>query len=167
ARREHLVPPLMEQPQYNMLTRDRVEREYAPLYRDIGLGTTIWSPLASGLLTGKYNDGIPEGSRFSIERFQWLKERVMGEGVEDKLAKIRALAAIANELGCSMAQLALAWCLLNPNVSTVITGASRVEQVAENMKALDIAASLDESIQMRIEDVLGNRPAPPADMRDG
>ncbi|MEO0815416.1 MAG: aldo/keto reductase, partial [Myxococcota bacterium] len=104
ARREHLVPPLMEQPQYNMLTRDRVEREYAPLYRDIGLGTTIWSPLASGLLTGKYNDGIPEGSRFSIERFQWLKERVMGEGVEDKLAKIRALAAIANELGCSMAQ---------------------------------------------------------------
>ncbi|MEO1481427.1 MAG: aldo/keto reductase [Myxococcota bacterium] len=167
ARQERLIPPLMEQPQYNMLHRDRVEREYAPLYREIGLGTTIWSPLASGLLTGKYNDGIPEGSRLALERFQWLKDRVLGEDAETKLEKVRTLTGIAQELGGTMAQLAIAWCLLNPNVSTVITGASRVEQVEENLKALELYKKIDAAVVHRIAEVLGNTPEPEPDMRDG
>ncbi|MEM6531203.1 MAG: aldo/keto reductase [Myxococcota bacterium] len=167
ARQERLIPPLMEQPQYHMLHRERVEKEYVPLYREIGLGTTIWSPLASGLLTGKYNDGIPEGSRLSLERFQWLKDSVLGEGAEAKLNKVKTLTGIATELGCTMAQLALAWCLINENVSTVITGASRVEQVEENLKALKVYEDLDAGVIARIEEVLGNAPVPDRDFRDG
>src|SRR5262252_6193042 len=126
ADKHHLAKPVMEQPQYNLLHRDRVEREYARLYRDIGLGTTVWSPLASGQLTGKYNDGVPAGSRATVKGYEWLAERIVDQ---TKIAKVRKLAPIARKLGCTLAQLALAWCLKNPHVSTVITGASRASQV--------------------------------------
>jgi len=142
ARREHLIPPTMEQPEYNMFHRERVEREYARLYREIGLGTTIWSPLASGMLTGKYNNGIPEGSRMALEGYEWLRKRLNSEKGKEQIAKVRQLTTIADELGCSTAQLALAWCLKNPNVSTVITGASLGSQVQENMKALEVSNQL-------------------------
>ena len=160
ARREHLIPPLMEQPEYNMFARERVEREYAPLYREIGLGTTIWSPLASGLLTGKYNRGIPQGTRATLKGYEWLREEFESEETKQKIEKVKQLEPIAKELGCSMAQLALAWCLKNPNVSTVITGASRPEQVTENMRALDFVEKLDDQIMERIEAVLANKPKP-------
>ncbi len=160
ARREHLIPPLMEQPEYNMFTRQRVEREYAPLYRTIGLGTTVWSPLASGLLTGKYNHGAPEGTRINLEGYGWLKKWFESDETKRNIEKVKQLASISQELGISMAQLALAWCLKNPNVSTVITGASRVEQVIENMKALDVVDKLDLDVQRRIEEILQNKPEP-------
>lgn len=167
ARREHLRPPLMEQPQYNMFHRDRVEKEYAPLYRDIGLGTTIWSPLASGLLTGKYNDGVPEGSRLDMEKYSWLRERLLEtERGREKLKKVEKLAPIADDLGIAMPQLALAWCLKNPNVSTVITGASRPEQVEQNMETMEIVDKLTEDVIERIEDVLDNEPKPETDFRN-
>ncbi len=165
ARRENLIPPLMEQPQYNLLHRDRVEREYAPLYERIGLGTTIWSPLASGLLTGKYNEGIPPGTRSTVEGYEWLRSRLEGETVEEKIDRVRRLAPVAEDLGCSMAQLAIAWCLANPNVSTVITGASRAEQVEENMKALAVVERLTPEILARIEVIVGNKPEAEADWR--
>ena len=165
ARRERLTPPLMEQPQYNMLHRDRVENEYTVLYDEIGLGTTIWSPLASGLLTGKYNNGIPEGSRTTVPGYEWLRDRVEGEKALAELVKVRALAPIAEELACTQAQLALAWCLKNPNVSTVITGASRPEQVVENMRALEVVDQLTEPVMERIETILDNRPTPEKDWR--
>jgi voltage-dependent potassium channel beta subunit len=154
ARQYGLTPPTMEQPQYNMFHRERFEREYAPLYKELGYGTTIWSPLASGLLTGKYNDGIPADSRASLEGYEWLQRGITPERIE----KVRALKPIADELGASMAQFALAWCLANPNVSTVITGASRPQQVTENMKALEIAPKLTGDVLERIDEVLGNRP---------
>ncbi len=166
ARREHLIPPVMEQPQYNMLTRERVEVEYERLYSDIGLGTTIWSPLASGLLTGKYNDGVPEGSRLALPEYGWLRKRLMGAGWDEKLATVRTLQEIADELGATLSQLALAWCLMNPDVSTVITGASRPEQVRENMQALDVVAKLDDDVMVRIEEVLANEPEPELDWRN-
>jgi voltage-dependent potassium channel beta subunit len=165
ARREHLIPPLMEQPQYNMFHRERVEMEYAPLYREIGLGTTIWSPLASGLLTGKYNEGIPQGSRLGLEGHEWLRNMVLGERGTERLAKVKALAPIARDLGCTMAQMALAWCLKNPNVSSVITGATSAAQVSENMKSLEVIERLSDDVIARIEDVLRNKPRPPQDFR--
>jgi len=165
ARREHLIPPVMEQPEYNMFHRDRVESEYAPLYREIGFGTTIWSPLASGLLTGKYNDGIPQGSRLALEGHDWLKNMVLGENGPERLEKARALVPIARDLGCTMAQMALAWCLKNPNVSSVITGATSAAQVRENMKALEIVERLSDDVIARIEKVLQNKPVPPRDFR--
>ncbi len=146
AGREHLHRPLMEQPQYNLFWRERVEREYARLYEDIGLGTTIWSPLASGLLTGKYLDGVPEGSRATV--MDWLEDRLTDA---DANAKVRELKTIADELDCSLAQLSIAWCARNPNVSTVITGASSVEQVHENMAALDVLERLDDAVVERID----------------
>jgi len=155
AREHGLTPPQMEQPQYNMLHRDRVEKEYLPLYREIGLGTTIWSPLASGLLSGKYNRGMPEGTRASLPGYEWLKEYVL---TEQNIEKVKQLEPVAKSLGCSMAQLALAWCLKNPNVSTVITGATRSEQVTENMHAADFVEHLDESMMEKIEGILGNKP---------
>jgi voltage-dependent potassium channel beta subunit len=158
ARREHLIPPTMEQPQYNMFCRDRVEAEYAPLYDEIGLGTTIWSPLASGILTGKYNDGIPQGSRLSLENYQWLKPELESEAGRAKVAKVKQLTPLAEELGCTMAQLAIAWCLTNDDISTVITGASGSEQITENMAALKIAEQLTPDLQERIEKILDNRP---------
>jgi voltage-dependent potassium channel beta subunit len=161
ARREHLIPPLMEQPEYNMFHRRRVEYELAPLYRKIGLGTTIWSPLESGILTGKYNDGIPEGSRLALEGFEWLKNRL----VQEKIEKVRQMAPVAQELDCSIAQLALAWCLKNPDVSSVITGASKPEQVWENMQALEVAERLTPEVLERIEAILDNKPEPWPDYR--
>jgi len=156
ARERHLTPPQMEQPEYNMLHRDRVEREYAPLYREIGLGTTTWSPLASGLLTGKYNDGIPPGTRAALKGFEWLRDSVM---TPELVEKVKQLQPVAADLGCSMAQLALAWCLKNPNVSTVITGASRPEQVNENMKAPEVVPELTSNVMERIDAILGIKPA--------
>lgn len=165
ARRERLIPPIMEQPQYNMLHRDRVELEFAPLYEEIGMGTTIWSPLASGILTGKYNDGIPEGSRMDLENYQWLRARLESEEGRKQIEKVKKLVPVAEELGCSLAQLAIAWCLRNPRVSTVITGASRAEQVTENMKALDIYPKLTPDVLERIENILENTPEPPTNWR--
>jgi len=158
ARRERLIPPTMEQPEYNMFHRERVEKEYVPLYEDIGLGTTIWSPLASGLLTGKYNDGIPDDSRLALPSYKWLKDQIQSKNWDERIDKTRKLASIAEDLGCTMAQLALAWCLKNPNVSTVITGASKPEQVAENMEALTVEEKLTAEVMDRIEEVLDNSP---------
>lgn len=165
AGREHLIPPSMEQPQYNMFTRDRVEKEYAPLYRDFGLGTTVWSPLAGGLLTGKYERGIPPDTRASLPGYEWLRERFEGAQVEDRMAKVRRLGAIAAEIGSTPAQLALAWCLKNPNVSSVITGASRPEQVVENLQAENVSGRLTVEIMDRIETILGNTPKPDPNFR--
>ena len=156
ADRRNMHKPVTEQPQYNLFHRERVEREYARLYRDIGLGTTTWSPLASGLLTGKYNDGIPAGSRGTLEGYGWLVERVTDPA---KLAVVRRLAPIARDLGCTLAQLAIAWCLKNPNVSSVITGASRAAQLAENLKALDVSAALTPEVMARIDAAIAGEPA--------
>lgn len=147
AERHHLHKPVMEQPQYNLFERRRVEREYARLYDDIGLGLTIWSPLASGLLTGKYLDGIPDDSRAALPGYEWLRDSMRDPGATEK---VRALGGIADELGCSLAQLALAWCAANPRVSTVITGASRVEQVRDNLGAVDVLERLDDEVLARI-----------------
>jgi len=165
ARREHLIPPTMEQPQYNMFHRERVEREYAPLYKEIGLGTTIWSPLASGLLTGKYNQGIPEDSRADLEGYDWLRERFESEEVQQDIDKVIKLTPIAQEVGCTMAQLAIAWCLKNPNVSTVITGASKRNQLIENMESMNMVNKLTEDVMERIEEILANKPKPIPDFR--
>jgi aryl-alcohol dehydrogenase-like predicted oxidoreductase len=166
ARREHLIPPQMEQPQYNMFHRERVEKEYAPLYTEFGLGTTIWSPLASGLLTGKYNAGIPDGTRATLPGYEWLRQRFESDEARRNLEKVKQLQPLAQELGCSIAQLALAWCLTNSNVSTVITGASRPEQVVENMQALDVVPKLTSEVMERIEAILGNKPEPQPDFRN-
>jgi len=152
-----LTPPQMEQPQYNMLHRDRVEVEYLPLYRDIGLGTTTWSPLASGLLSGKYTNGIPAGSRASLPGYEWIRDRMINP---QSMEKVNRLSPIAKDLGCTLAQLALAWCRTNPNVSTVITGATRPEQVEENMKSLEFVPKLGPEVMERIESVLANKPLP-------
>jgi voltage-dependent potassium channel beta subunit len=165
ARREHLIPPLMEQPQYNMFHRERVESEYARLYREMGLGTTIWSPLASGLLTGKYNQGIPEGTRVTMEGYGWLREDFESEETKKNLEKVKLLVPIARDLDCSLAQLALAWCLVNPHISTVITGASKPQQVIENMKALETVEKLTPQVMNTIEDILQNKPPEESDNR--
>ena len=151
AERLGLHKPVMEQPQYNLFERTKVEREYARLYEDIGLGLTTWSPLASGLLTGKYADGIPEDSRAGLKGYGWLKDRVTDTGAN---AKVKALKDVADDLGCSLSQLAIAWCAANPNVSTVILGASRVEQLRENLGALDVIESLDDEVMARIKTVM-------------
>jgi aryl-alcohol dehydrogenase-like predicted oxidoreductase len=158
AQREHLIPPAMEQPQYNMFHRERVEKEYAPLYKKIGLGTTVWSPLASGLLTGKYNDGIPEGTRVTLPNYGWLPRDFESETTEQKIEKVNRLAPLANSLGCTLAQMSLAWCLKNTNVSTVITSASKPQQIIENMKAIEVLPLVNDAIMARIEEVLDNKP---------
>jgi voltage-dependent potassium channel beta subunit len=160
ARQFNLIPPTMEQPQYNMFHRSRFEIEYGRLYEAIGLGTTIWSPLAAGILTGKYNDGVPDNTRISLPGYEWLREMFESEEGQQRIAKTRQLSKIAEELGTNMARLAIAWCLKNPNVSTVITGASRVEQVHDNMNALDVATLLTEDVMDAIEEVLDNKPEP-------
>jgi voltage-dependent potassium channel beta subunit len=152
AERHHLHKPVMEQPQYNMFERRKVERSYTRLYDEIGLGLTTWSPLASGLLTGKYLDGIPDGSRATLPGYEWLAD-MLTSGERD--GQIRALKAIADDLDASLAQLAIAWCARNPRVSTVITGASRVEQVQQNLGALDVLGRLDDATIARIKEVLG------------
>jgi voltage-dependent potassium channel beta subunit len=148
AERHHLRKPVMEQPQYNLFTRERVEREYKRLYEDIGLGLTTWSPLASGLLTGKYLDGIPDDSRASLPGYEWMKGRMTDAAANEK---VRNLKVIADDIGCTLAQLSIAWCASNPRVSTVITGASRAEQVSENLGAVDVLEQLDEGLRARIK----------------
>jgi voltage-dependent potassium channel beta subunit len=151
ARRNNLRPPSMEQPQYNLLHRRRFEEEYAPLYKELGYGTTTFSPLSSGLLTGKYNQGIPTGSRGDLEDYAWLKDNFTNEA---KLAVTRQLGDVADDLGVSLAQMSLAWVLKNPNVSTVITGASKVSQVTENMKAAEIKNQLTDDVMARIDEII-------------
>jgi voltage-dependent potassium channel beta subunit len=148
ADRHHLHKPVVEQPEYNIFNRDKVEKEFARLYEDIGLGLTTWSPLASGLLTGKYLDGVPEGSRGALSGYEWLQHQLTNP---KRNKKVRDLKEVADKLGCSLAQLSIAWCARNKNVSTVITGASRVEQVRENMLALDVIGQLDHEIMERID----------------
>ncbi len=164
ALRLNLTPPTMEQPEYNMFHRDRFEMEYAPLYRDFGLGTTIWSPLASGVLTGKYAAGISEG-RLTLPGYEWLRKVYESEEGRQQIATVEKLRPVAADLGATLAQLALAWTLKNPNVSTVITGASRTEQVRENMKALDILPKLTEEVMQKIDEILANKPEPPRNWR--
>jgi voltage-dependent potassium channel beta subunit len=152
AERHNLHKPVMEQPQYNLLERKKVEREYARVIADYGTGLTTWSPLASGMLTGKYLDGIPEGSRGSLPGYEWLRA---GFQNPRNLEKVRALKAIADDLGCPLAQLAIAWCAANPSVSSVITGASRVEQVQENLRSLEVLERLDDEVMRRIDEAVG------------
>ena len=151
--REHdLHAPIVEQPQYNLLHRGRVEQEYAPVYRETGMGTTIWSPLASGLLTGKYNAGVPRDSRLSAPGFEWLRDLILKQpGAEQKLAAVPALAAIATQLGTTLPRLAIAWCLKNPQVSSVILGATKVSQLAENLGALAVVDQLAPAVMDRID----------------
>ena len=165
ARREHLVPPTMEQPQYNMFTRERVEKEYARLYDDIGLGLTTFSPLASGNLAGKYLEGVPKGTRLDTEGYEYLRKQLDTPRGRERIEKVKRLIPIAEELGATMAQLAIAWAVRNPRVSTVITGASRPEQITENIKALALSKRLGPDVLARIEAVLDNRPAEPTDFR--
>lgn len=162
ARREHLIPPVMEQLQYNMLHREKMEKEFLPLFRDFKLGTTVWSPLASGILSGKYNEGIPQGSRLSLKEYQWLLERYQAMKWKERSKK---LSDLAKNLGITQAQLAIAWILKNPDVSTVITGASKKEQVEQNMKALDAVQLLNEEVMQNIEEILQNKPEQEPDFR--
>ncbi|MFI5035135.1 MAG: potassium channel beta subunit family protein [Acidimicrobiales bacterium] len=148
AERHHLHKPVMEQPEYNILHRRKVEKEFARLYEDIGLGTTIWSPLASGLLTGKYLGGVPEGSRATLPGYEWLRSMLTDEARNKKVADLKV---VADELGVSLAQFSLAWCVKNPHVSTVITGASIAAQVRENMTALDVVPLLTDEIMERVD----------------
>ena len=158
ARQYNLIPPTMEQPQYSMFHRQKVEQEFAPLYETVGLGTTIFSPLYFGILTGKYNDGIPEGSRALLPGYEWMRAIVESEEGQAQIAKVRELTGIADELGTTMARLAIAWCLKNPRVSTVIMGASRVEQLHDNLQALEVAPQLTDELMARIETILNNKP---------
>ncbi|MEJ7763995.1 MAG: aldo/keto reductase [Acidimicrobiales bacterium] len=151
ADRHHLRKPVVEQPQYHLLERRRVEEEYLRLYEDEGIGLTTWSPLASGLLTGKYLEGVPEGSRGSLPGYEWLQQRLVDQ---DANAKVRRLKTISDELGCTLAQLAIAWCASNPNVSSVITGASRVSQVHENLKAAEVMPLLTPDVLVRIDEAI-------------
>jgi voltage-dependent potassium channel beta subunit len=158
ARQLGLEGPAVEQPQYNLLERSKMEVDYYTIFRNIGMGTTIWSPLASGLLTGKYNDGIPEDSRLALEGFDWLKDRTL---TEDRIERIKRLQQVADDLGTSLATMAIAWCIRNPNVTTAILGATRESQLTENLKALDVYPLMDETIMQRIEDIMQTRPVLP------
>jgi voltage-dependent potassium channel beta subunit len=154
ATRANLLGPTTEQPQYNMFHRDRVEKEYARLYDDIGLGTTIWSPLASGLLTGKYDQGPVRGTRAELPGMEWLREELVGEAARPKIEKVKKLKSVADQLGCSRAQLAIAWCLKNPHVSSAITGATKREQVTENLGALAVMGRLTPDVMKTIDRIL-------------
>lgn len=159
ARENHLIGPAMEQPQYNMLVRRKVEVEFFKLFRDYGYGTTIWSPLASGILTGKYNKGIPKGSRLTRDELTWLREKMLND---DNINKVGQLIEVAEDLGTTAANLAIAWCLKNQNVSTVITGATKLEQLKQNLTSLDVVEKLNSEVMERIEDILDNKPSMPA-----
>jgi len=153
-----LIGPSVEQPQYNLLERHKMEREYFDIFRTVGMGTTIWSPLASGLLTGKYNNGIPESSRFALEGFDWLVNRWMAE---EKLAKVKQLTEFANGLDVPVATLSIAWTIKNPNVTTTILGATKKEQLTENLKALDVLPKLTDEVLQQIDDIIGTKPVMP------
>ena len=156
AERHHLIGPTMEQPQYNLFERTKIEKDYLLLFRDFGLGTTIWSPLASGLLTGKYNNGIPEDNRLHIEGMDWLKEKTLGEN--SRIEKTKKLTLFAKELGTSVAKLAIAWTIKNPHVSTTILGASKKEQLIENLQALEVLPLLTTEVIEKIEMIVDNKP---------
>ena len=158
ARQNNLVGPTMEQPEYNLFQRHKVEVEFAQLYKTVGLGTTVWSPLAAGLLTGKYNNGIPEGSRLAIEGFEWLKDKQYSEA---KVEKIKKLLPLTEQLQCSLAALSIAWCIKNPNVSTAILGATKKEQLIENLKALEVLPQLTDAVMQQIEEVVQTKPVQP------
>jgi voltage-dependent potassium channel beta subunit len=160
ARALGVAPPTMEQPQYNLFERQKVERDYARLYQTIGLGTTTWSPLASGILTDKYRKGVPDGSRMSLSGMEWLRAELESPRGREQVQKTTQLAGIARELGITVSQLAIAWCLLNPNVSTVILGATGPEQLRENLAASEAVAKLTPEVVARIESVVGNKPPP-------
>jgi voltage-dependent potassium channel beta subunit len=153
-----LIGPSVEQPQYNLLERYKMENEYRMLFDTVGMGTTTWSPLASGLLTGKYNNGIPEDSRFSLEGFDWLRDRWM---VEDKISRVRALGQVAKELGTSQATLSIAWCIANPDVTTAILGATKKEQLLENLKALEVVPKLTPEVLQHIDEIMQTKPRLP------
>jgi aryl-alcohol dehydrogenase-like predicted oxidoreductase len=148
----------MEQTKYNLFERNKVENEFLEIYKNVGLGTTIWSPLASGLLTGKYNDGIPKGSRFALEGFDWLKDRWV---MEDKLKKVKKLGELAAKLKVTTAQLSIAWCIKNPNVSTAILGATKKQQLLDNLKALDVLPLLTPEVLEKIEGIMKTKPTLP------
>jgi voltage-dependent potassium channel beta subunit len=166
ARHQSLIPPTMEQPHYNMFHREKVEREFSRLYTEIGLGTTVFSPLASGILTGKYNDGIPPCTRLSLEGYEWLRESIESESGRQRIEKVKALTPLATKLGMTITQMAIAWCLKNPNVSSVITGASQPEQVTHNMLAIEKMDMLTPQVMQQIDGVLENKPKPISDYRD-
>lgn len=150
-----LIGPTMEQPQYNLFERYKVEKEFLPIYNFVGLGTTIWSPLASGLLTGKYNNGIPEGSRLSLPEMSWLKDKVIAD---DKIKKVKQLSELAKELDVSMAELSIAWCIANPHVTTAILGATKKEQLIDNLKAIDAMKKLTADVMERIDNIVKTKP---------
>lgn len=156
AERYGLIGPVVEQPQYNMLERTKVELDYLPVYKTFGLGTTIWSPLASGLLTGKYLNGIPADSRLAQSNMSWLKDRTLSDTA--RLEKIKQLDALAKELGVSLTHLSLRWCLHNPNVSSVILGASKVSQLEDNLRCYDAMPKVTDEVMTRIDTILGNKP---------
>lgn len=155
AEKNHLVGPVMEQPQYNMLWRDKMEMEFQLLFRDFGMGTTIWSPLASGLLSGKYNDADPKDARFSMENIEWLRNRLL---VEDNIRKVKLLKSLADKLGTTLPKLSIAWCLRNPNVSTVILGASKTSQLIENLKSLEVLPLMTDEVMEEIDQITGTKP---------
>jgi len=154
----HLIGPSVEQPQYNILEREKVEKDYFDIFRTVGMGTTIWSPLASGLLTGKYNNGIPENSRFALEGFDWLVKKWM---VEEKLERVRKLTAFAGELGVPVSTMSIAWTIKNPNVTTAILGATKKEQLTENLKALDVLPKLTPEAMQQVDEIMGTKPILP------
>lgn len=153
-----LIGPTMEQPQYNMFEREKMEKEYLDVFRNVGLGTTIWSPMASGLLSGKYNNGVPKNSRFALKGFDWLKERWM---LEDNMKKVKKLADLSDKLGVSMAAMSIAWTLKNPNVSTAILGATKQQQLLENLKSLEVLPMLTPEIMTKIDEIMKNKPKLP------
>ena len=159
-----LTPPSMEQPEYNMFNRMKMEKEYLGLFDSEGMGTTIWSPLASGVLTGKYNNGIPDGSRMSLPDYKFLRDKLESKEGSDRLNKVKRLGKVADKLGISLAQLSLAWCLKNKNVSTVILGATNTKQLDENLKSIEYKDLLTDSVMGRIENILKNMPTPDQDM---
>jgi voltage-dependent potassium channel beta subunit len=158
AEKHHLIGPTMEQPQYNLFERQKVENEYLPLFERYGIGTTVWSPLASGLLTGKYNDADPKDTRFNIAGLEWLRDATLRE---ERLNAVKALKTVADELGTSLPKLAIAWCLRNPHVSTVILGASKVTQLEETLGALDVVPQLTGEVVNRMEEIVGTKPVLP------
>jgi voltage-dependent potassium channel beta subunit len=155
AQQYRLIGPVVEQPQYNLFERMKMEQDYLPVFQNVGMGTTIWSPLAAGFLTGKYLQGMPEGSRLGLEGFEWLRDRWLQE---EKIAKLKKLNELAVELGVSIGNLAIAWTLANPNTTTAILGATRKEQLVDNLKALDVLPLLTPQVLARIDEIMGNKP---------
>lgn len=158
ARELRLIGPQVEQPEYNLFKRQKMEVDYYTIFKNVGMGTTIWSPLASGLLTGKYNDGVPEGSRLALEGFEWLKDRTLSD---EKIGRVRNLGNLAKELGTSLATLSIAWCIKNNNVTTAILGATKEEQLLENLKALDVLPLLTDEVMTNIDEIMGTKPEMP------